>query len=160
MLQVLIVHWDFSHHVTWHITRETTGLTVIKPIRIFVSKHLINTVIVLKLYFRFWQKREKVHVHICMSWAGDRVSEKAANQTMSWKCWQEIKKKSLYLCTHSAGLNLAQTGNSIMFFQRSFSTDEVRKYDSCKIYVPVHLKATGQFYLNIIIYYLIYYLIK
>lgn len=43
------------------------------------------------------------------------------------------KEKSWYLCTQSAGLNVAQTGNTIMFqpsFQRSFSTDEVRKYSS------------------------------
>lgn len=42
MLQVLIIHRDLSHHVAWHITRETTGLPMIETIRVFVSKHLTN----------------------------------------------------------------------------------------------------------------------
>lgn len=42
MLQVLVVHWDFSHHVTWHVTRETAGFAEIETIRVLVPKHLMH----------------------------------------------------------------------------------------------------------------------
>lgn len=42
MLQVLIIHRDFSHHVAWHITSETPRLAVIETVRVFVPNHLIN----------------------------------------------------------------------------------------------------------------------
>lgn len=47
MLQVLVVHGDFSHHVAWHVTGETAGLAVIETIRVFVSRHLTNAQTVL-----------------------------------------------------------------------------------------------------------------
>lgn len=40
VLQVLIIHRDLSHHVTWHVTRETAGLSVIETVRVFVPNHL------------------------------------------------------------------------------------------------------------------------
>lgn len=42
MLQVLVIHRDFSHHVTWHVPREATRRAVIEAVRVFVSDHLIN----------------------------------------------------------------------------------------------------------------------
>lgn len=42
MLQVLIGHWDLSHHVTRHITGETTGLPVVETVGVFVSEHLTS----------------------------------------------------------------------------------------------------------------------
>lgn len=42
ILQILVIHWDFSHHVAWHVTRETTRLTMIETIRVLVSQHLIH----------------------------------------------------------------------------------------------------------------------
>lgn len=41
MLQVLVVHWDFSHHVTWHVTRQTAGFAEIETVRVLVAKHLM-----------------------------------------------------------------------------------------------------------------------
>lgn len=40
MLQVVVVHRDFSHHIARHKTGEAAGLAVIEPIGIFVPKHL------------------------------------------------------------------------------------------------------------------------
>lgn len=37
VLEVLIVHGDFSHHVAWHVTREPTGLAVVEPVRVLVT---------------------------------------------------------------------------------------------------------------------------
>lgn len=42
MLEVLVIHWDFSHHVPRHIPREPPGRAVIEAVRVFVSDHLMN----------------------------------------------------------------------------------------------------------------------
>lgn len=61
LLQVLIVHRDFSHHVTWHKTGETTRLPVIETIIVFVSIHLTNTETVVVFVFE-----SLTHVYICL----------------------------------------------------------------------------------------------
>lgn len=37
VLEVLVVHGDFSHHVAWHVTRESAGLAVVETIRVPVT---------------------------------------------------------------------------------------------------------------------------
>lgn len=65
MLQVLVVHRDFSHHVTWHITREPTRGAVIETVRVFVSNHLINAEAA-QLVTSSWVLYEKKIISFCL----------------------------------------------------------------------------------------------
>lgn len=94
MFEVLVIHWDLSHHVARHITRKTTRLPVIETIRVFVSKHLTDAEAVSSSA----AVPHILHTHSTRAAAVDRFSKKAANHMNYFMKVTGSRENSSYLC--------------------------------------------------------------
>lgn len=128
MLQILIIHWDLSHHITRHIARKPARLTMIKPICVFVSSNLRKNSTSSYFYnFRlgFWIKEciYCIHVFVCIYVMQQQTnSEKKGGKShqSDEKGDRKWRKKTFCLLTHLTVVTPAQTGNTIGSFKEHF----------------------------------------
>ena len=130
VLQVLIIHRDLRHHVTWHITGETTRLTIIEPITVFVSKHLTGaeTGGLVALFKLKHERGKQVNVCVCICMLHQLTGSVTKRQHSKTVTGNRKKEKSSCLRPLWCGLNPQHKQETAS--RPSKEADAVRKHNS------------------------------